>query len=1204
MREFSQRILLVLVVGLTLAGAGAVFGADAPGVPVLPWLDGFSLVVLDTGDVSAMHQARNLIQSFGGQIAIMSPPSLMMGWIPFEVRDQLVGRAGIKDIYYTEVLPGEVEERDEQTRMMIAYYNAVARGDIQNDYRMRQDRAAAQGEEHHMMPDVLDPPAFDKETYLENLHRAGLDPAALEDRGLILEKSGEIATGNSDKMTGTVAVTVFFVESNGSGADPNLYTWTAQHMQDYLNGVNNGLAWWSSEARDYSGCWVAFLVHYVPATDSRCQQWYEPILHPSTDETNWVGLVMNNFGYTSGTTATKVNSFNTWQRSAYGTDRAYSAFVAYNPPPASDRFTNGYAAATYWGGPYAYLLYRSFDWTVEEVFAHETGHIFFACDEYYQPGYGGCSGCGVCYNGVINGNCEKDGCGPGKSCMMKDNSFNLCQYTPGHVGWLTSPCAPTPLAAPVILSCSPDAQYQGFDETLTITGSNFVWGAFVDLGPGIVVKSTNFISSMAFMATITISNSAAAGLRDVVVYNRDLQSDTLFAAFEVKNTTRHYLSLDGGDVYPYSLPENAARSLADAIAVANTGDSVFVASGTFDNATVQLSRGIALFGGWNRDFTERDLAGGKTVLNLNGDISINPGANLAVLDGFIVQDGDGAYQAVPFAAYFGGGIRIINGQAAVANCEIRSNAASPGIYDVGIGGGIFAMNSTVSIHDNYIWNNSAWKGGGVYLYACAGSVERNTISNNHVAAQTSSEANGGGIYLNASSGLILGDNVIEDQTGANQGGGLYVGQSNGITVTGGVVTRNQASWAGAGVYIKQSSVVFDGTELLRNSSSIFGGALAVESGSVLTLNNASLMWNTGPIGGAVYASGGTCHVDHCLFVGNYGSSGGAVYMSAVSTGSVLGNTIDRTRAEGTGSAVLIATSNVAFMNNIISNTLGYGISASGSPPLEPRYNDVWNNSAAGYSGCTPLEGSISADPLFADTVQADYRLTVHSPAIDAAYPSAGYNDPDGSRGDLGVFGSHPFSMAQPSYPKALEQSVMGGKTILTWEKNPEPDVEYYAVYRDTIQEFTPALLNFVQFVSAADTNFSETFQEGRYYRISAVDSMLYGSGYSDAVMPDATAVGDGPLSFRFELRQNTPNPFNPITMISYEIDRAGFVSLAVYDVAGRLVKRLVNERRDAGSYREQWNGTSETGGSVASGVYFCRLKAGDHVKTMKMILLR
>ena len=66
-------------------------------------LEGLSLFVLETNDIPSLHTARNLIHSYGGNVAIMSPPSLLIGWFPFEVRDELIGQAGIKDIF---LIPG------------------------------------------------------------------------------------------------------------------------------------------------------------------------------------------------------------------------------------------------------------------------------------------------------------------------------------------------------------------------------------------------------------------------------------------------------------------------------------------------------------------------------------------------------------------------------------------------------------------------------------------------------------------------------------------------------------------------------------------------------------------------------------------------------------------------------------------------------------------------------------------------------------------------------------------------------------------------------------------------------------------------------------------------------------------------------------------------------------------------------------------
>lgn len=88
------------------------------------------------------------------------------------------------------------------------------------------------------------------------------------------------------------------------------------------------------------------------------------------------------------------------------------------------------------------------------------------------------------------------------------------------------------------------------------------------------------------------------------------------------------------------------------------------------------------------------------------------------------------------------------------------------------------------------------------------------------------------------------------------------------------------------------------------------------------------------------------------------------------------------------------------------------------------------------------------------------------------------------------------------------------------------------------------------------------------------------------------------------LGQNFPNPFNPTTTIPYTVEEHTTVSLAVYDVSGREIKRMFNEQKAPGSYQAIWNGTDETGFQVPSGVYFVRLEAGPTVLTKKMILTK
>lgn len=88
------------------------------------------------------------------------------------------------------------------------------------------------------------------------------------------------------------------------------------------------------------------------------------------------------------------------------------------------------------------------------------------------------------------------------------------------------------------------------------------------------------------------------------------------------------------------------------------------------------------------------------------------------------------------------------------------------------------------------------------------------------------------------------------------------------------------------------------------------------------------------------------------------------------------------------------------------------------------------------------------------------------------------------------------------------------------------------------------------------------------------------------------------------LAQNCPNPFNQLSVIRYQLSVEGRVSLKIYNVAGQLVKTLVDEKQDAGYFNIRWDGKDESGKQAAAGVYFYRLEAGNFTSTKKMILMR
>lgn len=108
------------------------------------------------------------------------------------------------------------------------------------------------------------------------------------------------------------------------------------------------------------------------------------------------------------------------------------------------------------------------------------------------------------------------------------------------------------------------------------------------------------------------------------------------------------------------------------------------------------------------------------------------------------------------------------------------------------------------------------------------------------------------------------------------------------------------------------------------------------------------------------------------------------------------------------------------------------------------------------------------------------------------------------------------------------------------------------------------------------------------------------------VLPSVDGVPDPPAPFENRLDTNYPNPFNPTTKIHYSIKDAGVVTLRIYNAAGQLVRTLVNdvETPQEGGFTVTWDGKSDAGQAVSSGVYFYKLTATSFSDTRKMVVLK
>ena len=180
-------------------------------------------------------------------------------------------------------------------------------------------------------------------------------------------------------------------------------------------------------------------------------------------------------------------------------------------------------------------------------------------------------------------------------------------------------------------------------------------------------------------------------------------------------------------------------------------------------------------------------------------------------------------------------------------------------------------------------------------------------------------------------------------------------------------------------------------------------------------------------------------------------------------------------------------------------------------------------------------------------------------------------------------------------------SVYENKVTLNWQTATETNNQGFQIERRKTKDERSDEWNVVSFVNGYGTTtepqaysfVDENLSAGKYnYRLKQID--FDGTfEYSNVIEVEIAE----PL--KFSLEQNYPNPFNPVTSIQYSINSMQFVILKVYDVLGKEFATLVNEEKPAGSYEVKFDASK-----LASGIYYYQLRAGEYVKTKKMILLK
>ncbi len=189
----------------------------------------------------------------------------------------------------------------------------------------------------------------------------------------------------------------------------------------------------------------------------------------------------------------------------------------------------------------------------------------------------------------------------------------------------------------------------------------------------------------------------------------------------------------------------------------------------------------------------------------------------------------------------------------------------------------------------------------------------------------------------------------------------------------------------------------------------------------------------------------------------------------------------------------------------------------------------------------------------------------------------------------------------PAVPQGMTAAYLTESVTLDWTDVEDADVQYYRVYRSSDPSFIPSPATLVMSVAASNWTDTNAGAWNEYYKVTAVD---FSGNESEPAQPGAVSDVPAGIVNRYALHNASPNPFNPATVISFDLPRASRVKLTIHDLAGRLVRTLVQENREAGSHQVVWEGRNNNGGQVSSGVYLYRIEAGTFTEARQMVLVK
>jgi len=306
----------------------------------------------------------------------------------------------------------------------------------------------------------------------------------------------------------------------------------------------------------------------------------------------------------------------------------------------------------------------------------------------------------------------------------------------------------------------------------------------------------------------------------------------------------------------------------------------------------------------------------------------------------------------------------------------------------GHGAGIYCSGSNPSISGNTITGNSAFlRGGGIHCSNSSPAISDNTFSGN-------SAESGGGIWCEGNSNPRISGNTISGNTSSWYGGGIYCGGSS-PTISGNTISGNSAWYIGygGGIYCDGSSLNMSGNTISENSANNAGGGIYCINSNPAIIGN-TINANSASSGGGIWCSSAPDTFQYNEISQNSASQyGGGIYMSSTSYAINKCTITDNSASAGGG--IYCTISSPILVDLILWGNSPEQICQTSGSNVQVTFSDI--------QGIWPGSTIIHDDPFFMNPARNDYHLQEDSPCIDTGDPNPIYNDPDGSRADMGCY---------------------------------------------------------------------------------------------------------------------------------------------------------------------------------------------------------